>query len=224
MSLTRPRTTVPLVALLSSAVLAMLLAAQMSLACTDKIALPIDPGAMPMMPGMDMSTMASPGQSALMICPIVLVLIVASALLTLTAIAMLWRDPHRALTRRTIAGSLAHLPPARTAAVLLLGGASAVVAMLGLEHSTPPALPVCAMLVALLVSCALAATVLGIIAGRIALALGRRLIVAIVAAIAYAAEAGELHVRRLPPLVDFGYAVPVLATGRGLRAPPSSVR
>jgi len=199
----------------------MLLAAQMSLACTDKIALPIAAGAMP---GMDMSAMPAPGQSAMMICPIALALIVASAVLALAAIAMLWRDPHRALTRRTIAGVLAHLPPTRTAATLLLGGASAVAAMLGLEHSTPPALPVCAMLIALLVLCALTATVLGIAAGRIALALGHRLIVALVAAIAYAADAGPLHVQRLPPLVDFGYAVPVLATGRGLRAPPSFVR
>src|SRR5580698_4289628 len=100
----------------------MLLAAQLSLAaCTDKIA-------MPMMPGMDMSAMQSPGQPALMICPLVLALIIASALLTLTALGLLWRDPHRALTRRTIAGTLAQLPPARTAALLLLGGASAVVA------------------------------------------------------------------------------------------------
>ena len=215
----------PLIALLTSAVLAMLLAAQMSLAaCTDKIALPIAPGAMPMMPGMDMSSMAGPGQPVLMICPIVLALIVASALLVLTAAGLLWRDPHRALTRRTIAGVLAHLPPARTAVVLSCGGAGAVGAMLGLEHSTPPALPVCAMLVALLVACALAATGLGIVAGRVALALGRRLIVALVAVIAEAADAGPLRVQRLPPRVDFGYRVPVLATGRGLRAPPSFVR
>jgi hypothetical protein len=223
-SLTRPRTTIPLVALLTLAVLAMLLAAQTSLACTDKIALPIAAGAMPMMPGMDMSSMQSPGGSGMMICPIVLALIVASALLTLAAIGLLWRDPHRALTRRTLAGALAHLPPARTAAILLCGGAISVVAMMGLEHSTPPALPVCAMLVALLVACALTATVVGIVAGRIALALGQRLIVALVAVVAYAADAGPLHVQRLPPRVDFGYAVPVLAAGRGLRAPPLFVR
>ena len=213
-----------MVALLTAAVLAMLIAAQTSLACTDKIALPLAAGSMPMMPGMDMSSMQAPGQSAIMICPIVLALILASALLTLAAIAMLWRDPHRALTQRTIAGALAQLPPARTAATLLFGGASAVVAMLGLEHSTPPALPVCAMLVALLVLCALAATVAGIVAGRIALALGRRLIVALVAAVAYAADASSLHVQRFAPLVDFGHSVPVLAAGRGLRAPPSFVR
>jgi hypothetical protein len=212
-----------LVALLTLAVLAMLVAAQTSLACTDKIALPIAAGTMPMMPGMDMSSMQATGQPAMMVCPIVLALIIASAGLTLAAIAVLWRDPHRALARRTIAGALAHLPPARTAATLLLGGASAVAAMLGLEHSTPPALPVCAMLVVLLVLCALGATVLGIVAGRIALAFGHRLIVALIAAVAYAA-AGPLHVQRLPPLVEFGYAVPVLAAGRGLRAPPSFVR
>jgi hypothetical protein len=213
-----------LVALLTSAVLAMLLAAQTSLACTDKIALPVAAGAMPMMPGMDMSSMQSPGQGMIMICPIVLALIVASALLTLAAIAMLWSDPHRALTQRRIAGALAQLPPVRTAATLLVGGASAVAAMLGLERSAPPALPVCVMLVALLVLCALAATVLGIVAGRIVLALGRRLLVALVAAIAYAADAADVHVQRVPPVVDFGHAVPVLAAGRGLRAPPSFVR
>ena len=96
--------------------------------------------------------------------------------------------------------------------------------MLWLERSGPPALPVCAMLVALLAVCALSATLFAIVAGRIALAFGRRLILAIVAAIARAAEALAPRAQHLVPVVAAAHAVPLLAAGRGLRAPPSFVR
>ena len=98
---------VSLFALLSSAALAIVLAAQVSLRCTDKVALPIPGEMMGAMPGMDMSGMQGPsGQTALMICPIVLGLIVASTALALAAVAMVWRDPHRALAQRAIALAL----------------------------------------------------------------------------------------------------------------------
>jgi hypothetical protein len=223
-NLTRSRTAVPLVALLTSAVLAMVLAAQTSLACTDKVALPMPPGAMPMMPGMDMSSMPDmAGGQAMMICPVVLALIVASALLTLSAIVMLWRDPHRVLTQRAIVSTLAQLPVVRTAAALLLGGGSAVAAMIALEHAAP-ALPATAMLIALLVLCSLVASAIAIVAGRVARAFGRRLILAIVAAVANVAEAAAPCAARFVPIVAGGHAVPLLAAGRGLRAPPPFVR
>ena len=91
------------------------------------------------MPGMDMSAMQGPSsQPALMICPVVLALIVASAGLALATIAMLWRDPHRALTQREIALALGRLGPLRTVSTVALAGgsAAAVAAMLWLEHAS----------------------------------------------------------------------------------------
>jgi hypothetical protein len=208
--------------LLSSAVLAMVLAAQTSLACTDKVALPIPASAMPMMPGMDMSAMGDSG-GAMMICPIVLGLIIASALLTLSAFTLLWCDPHRALTQRRIVRLLAGLPVLRTAVAVSAAGTAAVAAMLCLEHSVP-ALPVCAMLVALLVACALGATFLAIVGGHLAIAFGRRLMLAIVAAFARMLDAVAPPALRFVPAVAAGHTVPLLAAGRGLRAPPAFVR
>jgi MFS family permease len=212
--------TVSLVALLTSATLAMLLAAQMSLACTDKIAVPVADGVMSAMPGMDMAAVRAP----VMVCPIVLVLMVASALLTAFAATLLWRDPHRALAQRDIMQTLARLPLARTVGSVALAGTSAVGAMLWLERTGPPALPVCAMLAMLLFGSALAVTLCAIVAGRIAIAFGRRLILAIAAAIARASDARSPHAHQLVPVVAAVHAVPLLAAGRGLRAPPSFVR
>ena len=204
--------------------LALVLAAQTSLACTDKIALPMPGEGMPAMPGMDAAMPVMGGAGTMTICPIVLGLIVASALLTAGAVAMLCSDPHRALTQRAILRSLAQLPPARTAAIVTLAGASAVGGMLWLERSGTPAPPVCAMLAALLFACALALTFGAIVAGRIAIAFGRRLLLAIVAVIARACAAVALCAQRFAFAVIDGHAVPLLAAGRGLRAPPLFVR
>jgi hypothetical protein len=198
----------------------MVLAAQMSLACTDKVAVPMADDVMTAMPGMDMTATHGP----IMICPIVLVLIVASALLSACAGIMFWRDPHRALAQRDIARTLARLPLARTVSFVALAGTSAVGAMIALERSGPPALPMCALLAVLLFACALAVTLTVITAGRIAIAFGRRLILAIVAAIACAGDAVAPPAQRLIPIVAGGHAVPLLAAGRGLRAPPLFVR
>jgi hypothetical protein len=208
---------VSLLALLSMAVPAIVIAVQTSLACTDKLALAMPDGVMAAMPGMDT------GYHSVLICPVVLALIGASALLTAAAGGMLWNDPHRAATQRAIVRALAHLPPAPTAGALALAGGTAVAAMLWLERSTPPALPICALLVALLLVCSLSAALFGIVAGRIALALGRRLILAIVTAVA-AAGAATPATLRVVPVVAGGHAVPLLSSGRGLRAPPSRVR
>jgi hypothetical protein len=202
----------------------MVLAAQMSLTCTDKVTLPVPGNAMPAMPGMDAAVPAMGSASAIMVCPIVLALIVASALLTAAAVARLWRDPHRALAQRAILMSLAQLPPARTVAVLALGGASAVGGMLWLERSGTPAPPVCAMLAALLFACSLTLTLGAIVAGRIAIAFGRRLLIAIAAVIARSRPAATPCAQRCVFTVSGAHAVPLLAAGRGLRAPPLFVR
>jgi hypothetical protein len=96
--------------------------------------------------------------------------------------------------------------------------------MLALDGSGPPALPACALLTALLVGCSLMATVFSIIAGRVAIAFGFRLILAVVAALALAPEAAAPCAQRLTPLsVNLNF-VCLLASGRGLRAPPSPAR
>jgi len=211
-------------ALLGATVLGIVVAVQTTLACTDKMALPMPGGVMAAMPGMDMGvTMRGPMSHAIMVCPVVLALIVASVLLSAAALAMWWRDPHRGVSQRAIVRALVQLPPARTAGALALAGGGAVATMLWLERSGPPAVPVCAMLLSLLLVCSLSATLFGIIAARVALALGRRLILAVVTAFAAAGAAAPCP-QRLGPVVAGGHAVPLLAAGRGLRAPPSFVR
>jgi hypothetical protein len=152
------------------------------------------------------------------------VLIVTSALLAAAAIVLLWRDPHRGLTRRTILHVLAHLPPIRTAATLVIFGGAAVFAMRALDGSGLPVLPACAILTSLLVGCSLTATVFSIIAGRVAIALGFRLILAVEAALALVPDVAAPCTQRLTPLsVNLNF-VCLLASGRGLRAPPSPAR
>jgi hypothetical protein len=219
----RRGTAVPLFALLSSAVLAMVLAAQTSLACTDKVAIPV-PAAMPSMPGMEMAGLPGPVDQALMICPLVLVLSALSASLILAAAVLLWRDPHRAVTQRAIWLALASLPPSRTAVAVALAGGGAVAAMLWLDRSGPPALPICALLVAVLVLCSLSATVVCIAFGRIAMTLGRRLMHAIVAAIARTSVSPAARCFEFADRIASSACVCLLAAGRGLRAPPSFVR
>lgn len=204
--------------------LALVVAAQTSLACTDKIALPVPGEGMAGMPGMDAAMPALSGVSPIMICPIVLGLCVGSALLTAAAVAMFWCDPHRALTRRAMFTSLAALPPARTAGIVAVAGAAAVCGMLWLERTGTPALPVCAMLTALLFTSSLALTLGAIVAGRMAIAFGRRLLLAIAAVIARARSAAAPCTQRCVFTLGDGNAVPLLAAGRGLRAPPFSVR
>jgi hypothetical protein len=208
----------PLVALLAAAISTIALAAHAGLAfCDNRVVVPM-PDTMASMPGMDMG---SPG--ALMICPVVLVLIVASTLLAVAAIAVVWRDPHRGLARRTIVRALAALPLGRTAGVLMLGGGAAVALMLLLDGSGPPALTACPLLAALLAGCSLLAATFSIVIGRITLAFGRRLLLAVVAAISAATAPAPPCARRRFSLVAGGRALPLLAAGRGLRAPPSFV-
>jgi hypothetical protein len=210
---------VSLFALLASAVLAMVLAAQTSLACTDKVAVPMTGDMMNSMPGMDMAA-----SGPVMVCPVVLVLIVLSAFLSACAVAMLWRDPHRVLAQREIVRKLARLPLARTVGMLAFAGASAVGTMILLERSGLPAPPMCALLAALLFGCALVATLGAIAFGRVAGALGRRLMLAIARAIAVANDALAPCFQRRLPFVAARNAVPPLALGRGLRAPPIFVQ
>jgi hypothetical protein len=216
----------PLTALLVSTLSALVLAAQSGLAfCNDRLAVPLPAGRMP---GMDMSSMpAMPGMGsgpALTICPVVLVLIVASAVLAAVAIVVLWRDPHRTLAQRGIVRALASLPPARSAGVLTLLGGAALALMRAVDGAGAPGPAVCALLAALLAGCSLAAVLFSIAAGKLVLAFGHRFIVAIAGAIASASAPVARFARRAVPAVCGIRAGALLAAGRGLRAPPPVLR
>ncbi len=211
---TRSRTiALPLIALFAGTASAIAIAAQAGLSfCSARLAIPL-PGDAP-----------GSGDDVLLICPCVLVLIVASALLAAAAIAVVWRDPHRALTGRGIVQALASLPPVRTAALLSGLGAAAVGFMFAVDRAAPPAWPVCGMLGALLVAGSLVAAALSIAAGRLALVFGRRLILAIATAIARTRAAAPALVERLVGSVARTRAASPLAAGHGLRAPPALLR
>jgi hypothetical protein len=220
------RTALPLCALLTSTALATLLIVQTVLACTDKIAVSVPAGTMAMMPGMDMSSMSDPaGGQMLLVFPVALALLALSLLLTVTATVLVWRTPHRSLALRAVVCALAGLPPLRTALAVALASASAVVAMVRLDGMGPSGPAACATVLVLLAVCSLSAALLAGVAGRIALAFSRRLILAIVAAVARVAPAVAPRARRYAFVTSTAARASALpARGRGLRAPPSFVR
>jgi hypothetical protein len=214
----------PLCALLSFAVLAIVLTAQTGLAfCGNRVALP---GPMADdMPGMAMVALpnAAPDHQ-LMICPVVLVLIVASAVLAVAALVVLWLDPDRAFTRSSMAHGLARLPLLRSVAALVVFGAGAVSAMIAVDGAGPPAPATCAILLLLTIAGALAAVGASTLCARVVLALGRRLLIAIASAIADRRVREKLFLRRSLVRNAAGTASRLFAARRGLRAPPSFVR
>jgi hypothetical protein len=214
----------PLVALLALALLALVLAAQAGLAfCGNRVAVPLPQ--MNDMPGMSMVSM--PGMTsghALMICPVVLVLIVASGLLAAAAIVAVCADGERALTRRILVRLIARLPVAPVLLVVGGGAALAVAAMIAVDGAGVPSLATCSLLVALLLGGALVSVVAAMLGAQIVLALGQRLLIALIGPIAARREqrrAGGLC--SAPPAHARG-SLRLLSTGLGLRAPPSFVR
>jgi hypothetical protein len=214
--------TLPIFALVAATVSAIVFVAHAGLSfCSARIAVPLTGGMQDAMPGMDMP---DAGPSALMICPVALALIGASALFALAAIGLFWRDPHRRLTGRALVRALAGLPLGRTVAGLTIAGGSAVALMFALDGSGAPALPVCALLALLLVGCSVLAAILSIVAGHFVLALGQRLLLAVAAAISALRGSEAPNTRRRAASFSVSRGVAILAAGRGLRAPPLSVR
>jgi hypothetical protein len=81
----------------------------------------------------------------------------------------------------------------------------------------------CATVLGMLVVCSLSAACCAIVAGRVALEFSRRLILAIVAAVACIAPAGARRATRYAFTIVTAREIALLAHGRGLRAPPSFV-
>lgn len=212
----------PIFSLVAATISAIVLVAHAGLSfCSARITVPLPVGAMDAMPGMDMRVADA---SALTICPVALAFIAASALFALAAIVLFWRDPHRRLTGRTLVRLLAELPVGRAVVVLAVAAGGAVALMFALDGSGAPGFAVCALIAVLLVACAVIAAVLSIVAGRVMLALGQRLLLAIVAAISALGDDGASKTPRRVLLVAVARGGGILAAGRGLRAPPVSVR
>lgn len=210
--LNRIRLGAPLAALACLTLCALMLAAEFGFAfCRRRIEIPIC--------GMSGApeTMTMPG-GGLMICPIVLCLVVASALLAAAALVALASDPYRRVTRRLTLRALATLPVGRTAGYLALAAMLVGVAMLALD--TEATAKSALALAGIAGAGSLAAAALAHALGRVVLALCERLWPVILAAI------GRLSVDRpfvLPRHRRAPLRVPLLVSSRthGLRAPPT---
>ena len=219
----RFRSIAPLAALVAIALSAIVLAAQAGLAfCDQRVALPM--AAMSPMDDMGAMPSVTIGAHAVMICPVVLVLIVASVLIAAAAIVVIGADRDRAATHRSVARMLVRLPVAPVAGLLVAGAALAVGAMIAVDGNGMPNAITCAELAALVVACALGATALAQWSGAAMLAFGKRLIIALLLAIAQCANARPPRVsRRFAPRTA-RETIRLLAAGCGLRAPPLFVR
>jgi hypothetical protein len=212
-AIARCRSTVPPCAFLATAALSVLLAAQAELACGRQIVMS--------MPGMEMPA----GSGGVALCPIVLALGLAAAILTAAAVAALAADPNRRLTGRVLVRRYAAFSfPLAASAVLALGSGS-VGLMIAVDGSTPSGAAGWLVLAGIVVAVTLATTLtafafvraLAALGGRVALILARELALlgrgALVPVFVYRFR-GALAAHRLP----------VLAARRGLRAPPLSAR
>jgi hypothetical protein len=212
------RLAVPLGAFLALATLATVLAAQALIACTRQVSLGIPMAAMP---GMDMSSMPMTG-GAISLCPVVLVLSIAAVALTLNALAVLLFDRGRI----ALARYAARQPFGRTCGCIVTLGAGAVGTMMAIDGNVPQGLGGWLSLGAIVVGAAVAATTIAIGFGRCVIAFTRRIAIAFERALRIAprtVDAG-LRAQRLASLSLNLNSVCLLASGRGLRAPPSFAR
>jgi hypothetical protein len=212
------RLAVPLGAFLAIATLATVLAAQALIACTRQVSLGIPMAAMP---GMDMSSMPMTG-GAISLCPVVLVLSIAAAALTLNALAVLVFDRGRIALARYVARQ----PFGRTCGCIVTLGAGAVATMMAIDGNVPQGPGGWLSLGAIVLGTAVAATTVAIGFGRCVIALSRRIAIAFERALRIAprtAGAGPCAQRLVPLRINLN-SVCLMASGRGLRAPPSPAR
>ena len=210
------RTGVPLGAFLSLATLATLLSAQTRLVCTRQMTMA--------MPGMDMSSISSPG-GVISLCPLVLAFSIASIILSVNAFALLLLDRKRVASSRSLARFVLRLPIGVTCATIAFFGAGAVATMMAVDGTSPadPTGWVC--LVGIIFATAVGATLIAIGLGRMLLSFTRRIVLALERALHVARR-----IVRATPAASIDAVVPmrrlvaVLAASRGLRAPPPVVR
>jgi hypothetical protein len=184
--------------------------------CARAMPMPMDMAGMDGMTGMVMP--AVDGRPAL--CPVVLALVVISALLAAWTLIAFGRDRARTVAANRLARTLARVPVVPAFALLCLGGAGAIAAIVVVDGGVAFSPELIGMLAMTLALGAAASLAVALIIARVALALWTRL------ALALAGALGEAHpprrlarrVRRARlPFVD------AVADGRGLRAPPLPV-
>lgn len=220
----RCRSAAPLVAFTATALLAIVLAAQAQLVCSHEMIVAMPAISMPGMAGMEMPP-ASSVTNALALCPIVLILGIAAAVLCANALALIIFDPHRSTTGRTLARRISRLSLTTTATTLLALGSTAVGIMMAIDRSTPTGVTGWLLLAGIVVGIAVAASVIAAGTARCALALTRRLAVAIAYVFAALAPPVPVPVYARHDLgARTAHRVPALAARRGLRAPPHTVR
>lgn len=214
----RCRSLAPLAAFIATAVLAIVLAAQAQLVCGH--ALHVEMAAA--MPGMDMSgTATAAAPATLALCPVVLILGIAAALLALNAFTLIAFDPHRTTTARILARRCARLPLAGTAATVVACGSIAVGIMMTIDRSTPAGPAGWLTLAGVIAAIAVATAVIAIVTARCGLAFTRRLAVALAAVIERFVPTPPVPAyARLSRAGRTAHRVPLLAARRGLRAPP----
>lgn len=224
----RCRSAAPLVAFFATALLAIVLAAQAQLVCSHEMIVTMPAMDMPGMAmgrhGMAMGEPRSLG-SAIALCPIVLILGAAAAVLCASALALLLVDEHRASSSRALVRACTRLPLLGTVATIIAFGSIAVGVMMAVDRNTPAGAAGWLSLIALVISIAVALTVLAIGAAKCALSLTERIAVAIALAIDLLRPAVPVRAyARCTRRAQRTHRVPALAARRGLRAPPFSVR
>jgi hypothetical protein len=220
----------PLAALLGCTTLAIVLAGQAGLAvCSYRVVVPSPAAAMPGMPGMrDMPGMGDmhemPGMiPGLAICPVVLGVILLAAVAMCWAFVVLCADRDRGYSRRRLLGVVARLPFGRTVLAVCATATLPLAVIVATEGAASLSLLSLASLTGIVFAASLAVTALAVGMTGLALALGRRLVFAIVA----------ICVRRICAPLRFAWRpvsaatsfgdVCALAVGGGLRAPPAFV-
>ena len=181
----RLRAGVPLAALAWLSVSALTVVAKLGLAlCSRRVTLPI-----PMICGSAYGAKLPKGAAQgylsmstghdLVICPVVLVLILGSALLAAAAIVLALTDAQPAFTFRRSLRAFARIPLRRSASTLALGVLVVLLAMIAVDGNGPPPLAACVALLVIVVFGSFSAALLSLMTARVVLALGERLFVAI---------------------------------------------
>jgi hypothetical protein len=209
--------TTALSALVAFATLTIVLAAQAIFACTKPVAMA--------MPGMDAMSMDMHQSNAiLMLCPVVLLLAVAAAALTALTLFRCLHDPHRVLTGRRITRILARLSVAPATALLTFFGAGGVGTMFALDGNAPVTALGWLSLAGVILGTSLVLTLAALILARVIDALSEGIAFVVAALRIALARPPYPRVSRLRFAQATRHDVPLLATGRGLRAPPLSLR
>jgi hypothetical protein len=207
---------VPLGAFLSLTTLATLLSAQTRLVCTRQMTMD--------MPGMDMASMPAPG-GAISLCPIVLVLSIASIVLTIHAFVLLLLDRDRVASSRSLARFVLRFPVGGTCATIVTLGCGAVATMMAVDGTSPADPTGWLCLAVIILTTAVAGTLVAIALGHLLLSITRSIVLALERALRVTRRiASATPAPSVDAVVPMRHRVHVLAASRGLRAPPPLVR